>query len=76
MAATQNERILGSGDFVEQIINEAEAQIKYQLPVKEQHQKIDEFIIRMHKTRDEKNDLIANQEKMRKLVRGWAGNLG
>ena len=39
-----DDRILGSGEFVEQIIKEAEAKIKYQLPVKEDHQKIDEYI--------------------------------
>ena len=40
-----DDRILGSGEFVERIIKEAEAKIKYQLPVKEQSQKIYEFII-------------------------------
>ena len=39
-----DDRILGSGEFVERIIKEAEAKIKYQLPVKEEHQKIDEYI--------------------------------
>ena len=39
-----DERILGSGEFVERIIKEAEDKIKYQLPVKEHHHKIDEFI--------------------------------
>ena len=39
-----DDRILGSGEFVERIIKEAEAKIKYQLPVKEHHQKIDEYI--------------------------------
>ncbi len=33
-----DDRILGSGEFVERIIKEAEAKIKYQLPVKEHHQ--------------------------------------
>ena len=37
-------RILGSGEFVERIIKEAETQIKYQLPLLEHHHKIDEFI--------------------------------
>ena len=40
-----DERILGSGEFVEQIIKEAENQIKYQLPLLEQKQRIDEFIL-------------------------------
>jgi REP element-mobilizing transposase RayT len=44
-----DDRILGSGEFVERIIKEAEAKIKYQLPVKEQHQKIDEFIAQICK---------------------------
>jgi len=39
-----DERILGSGEFVERIIKEAEANIQHQLPVKEHHQKIEEFI--------------------------------
>jgi len=39
-----DERILGSGEFVERIIKEAEARIRYQLPVKEAHQKTDKFI--------------------------------
>ena len=37
-------RILGSGEFVERIIKEAETQIKYQLPFLKHHHKIDEFI--------------------------------
>jgi REP element-mobilizing transposase RayT len=39
-----DDRILGSGEFVERIIKEAETQIKYQLPLLEHHRKIDEFI--------------------------------
>jgi REP element-mobilizing transposase RayT len=39
-----DDRILGSGEFVERIIKEAEAKITYQLSIKEHHQKIDEFI--------------------------------
>ena len=34
-----DDRILGSGEFVERIIKEAEAKIKYQLPVKKDDQK-------------------------------------
>ena len=37
-------RILGSGEFVEQIIKEAEGKVKYQRPAMEHGQKIDEFI--------------------------------
>ncbi len=44
-----DDRILGSGEFVEQMIKEAEARIKYQLPVKEHHQKIEEFITKLCK---------------------------
>ena len=39
-----DERILGSGEFVERIIKEAETKIKYQLPAKEHHRIIDEYI--------------------------------
>ena len=44
-----DDRILGSGEFVERIIKEADAKIKYQLPVKEHGQKIDEFIFKICK---------------------------
>ena len=39
-----DDRILGSGEFVERIIKEAEAKIKFQFPVSENHQKINEYI--------------------------------
>jgi len=39
-----DDRILGRGEFVERIIKEAEGKVKYQLPVKEQDQKIHEII--------------------------------
>jgi REP element-mobilizing transposase RayT len=39
-----DDRILGRGKFVERVIKEAEAKIKYQLPIKEHHPKIDEYI--------------------------------
>ncbi len=39
-----DDRILGNGEFVERMIKEAEAQIRYQLPAKDQDQKIEEFI--------------------------------
>jgi REP element-mobilizing transposase RayT len=39
-----DERILGRGKFVEQIINEAESRMKYQLPLLEQKQRIEKFI--------------------------------
>ena len=47
-----DDRILGNGEFVERIIKEAEAKIKFQLPVSEQNEKIDEFIAKLCK--DEK----------------------
>jgi putative transposase len=42
-----DDRILGSGKFVEQVLKEAEGNVKYQLPVKEQGRKIDEFITQL-----------------------------
>jgi putative transposase len=48
-----DDRILGSGEFVELIIKEAEAKIKYQLPMKEESQKIDEFISKFGKNAKE-----------------------
>jgi hypothetical protein len=39
-----DDRISGSGEFVERIIKEAETEIKYQLPLLEDHHQIDEFI--------------------------------
>jgi hypothetical protein len=44
-----DDRILGSGEFVEQIIKEAEGKVKYQLPVKEQDRKIEEYITKLCK---------------------------
>jgi len=44
-----DDRILGSGEFVERIIKEAEAKIKFQLPVSENHQKINEYISKICK---------------------------
>jgi REP element-mobilizing transposase RayT len=41
-----DDRILGRGEFVERIIKEAEAQIKYQLPALADSNKIAEFITR------------------------------
>jgi chromosomal replication initiation ATPase DnaA len=39
-----DDRILGRDEFVERIIKETEAKIKYQLPVKKDGQKLDEHI--------------------------------
>jgi len=44
-----DDRILGSGEFVERIIKEAEAKIKFQLPVSENRQKINEYISKICK---------------------------
>jgi putative transposase len=44
-----DDRILGSGEFVEQIIKEAEGKAKYQLPVKEKDRKIEEYITKLCK---------------------------
>jgi len=42
-------RILGGGEFVERIIKEAEARIKYQLPGIDHSEKIDKFILKICK---------------------------
>jgi len=42
-----DERILGSGDFVEQIINEASQKVKYQFPKNEHLQAVEDFIKEM-----------------------------
>jgi putative transposase len=39
-----DDRILGSGKFVERIIKEADTRIKYQLSINEKHRNIDELI--------------------------------
>ncbi len=44
-----DDRILGSGELVEKIIKEAEGKVKYQLPVKEQYRKIEEYITKLCK---------------------------
>ena len=46
-----DERILGSGEFVERVIREAETRIKYQLPEKEHHRVIEEYIEKLCKER-------------------------
>jgi len=40
-----DDRILGSGEFVERIIKEAQAKVRYQFSIKEHRGKIDEFIV-------------------------------
>jgi chromosomal replication initiation ATPase DnaA len=39
-----DERILGRGEFVERVIEEADERLKYQLPVNERREKISELI--------------------------------
>ena len=59
-----DERILGSGEFVEQIIKEAEGKVKYQLPVKEQNRKIDKFITNLCKnTKVSKKELKSGSRR-------------
>jgi len=43
------DRILGSGEFVELIIKVSEANIRYQFPAKDDPQKINEFIAKVYK---------------------------
>ena len=52
-----DDRILGSGEFVEQVIKEAEAKLRYQFPIKEDPKKIDEFIARICK-----NEKLSTEE--------------
>jgi predicted HTH domain antitoxin len=44
-----DDRILGGGEFVERIIKEAEEKIRFQLPVSEELQKIDELMTKICK---------------------------
>ena len=64
-----DERILGSGEFVEQIIKEAENQIKYQLPLLEQKQRIDEFILNICKDETVPIEEIKGGSRRRKASR-------
>jgi REP element-mobilizing transposase RayT len=64
-----DERILGSGEFVERIIKEAEAQIKFQLPVLEQSEKIDEFISKICKNEKVPIEEIKGGSRRRKASR-------
>jgi len=64
-----DDRILGSGEFVERVIKEADAKIKFQLPVSGNHQKIGEFISKMCKTEKVSIDELAGGSR-RKEVSG------
>ena len=46
-----DDRVLGSGEFVERIIKEAEGKIKYQFSVQEHPEKIGEFIAKVCKNK-------------------------
>ena len=47
LSELHDERILGSGDFVEQIIKEASQKVKYQFPKNEHLQEVEKFIKKM-----------------------------
>ena len=63
-----DDRILGSGEFVERIIKEAEAKIKYQLPVREYHQKIDEFIAQICKSENVSIAELKSGSRRKKVI--------
>ena len=64
-----DDRILGSGQFVERIIKEAEARIKYQLPVKDNHQKADELIDSMCKNGNVSIEELTGGSRRRKVTK-------
>jgi len=64
-----DERILGSGEFVEQIIKEAEAQIQYQLPLLDPSQKINEFISKICKNEKVPIEEIKGGSRRRKAIK-------
>ncbi|CAB1064334.1 hypothetical protein D1BOALGB6SA_9126 [Olavius sp. associated proteobacterium Delta 1] len=64
-----DDRILGSGEFVERIIKEAEGRNKFQLPVSENHQKIDEYISKICKNEKVSTDGLTGGSR-RKEVSG------
>jgi REP element-mobilizing transposase RayT len=67
-----DERILGSGEFVEQIIKEAEAKVRYQLPFKEQKEKIDKFIAKVCKDEKVTTEQLRAGGRRRKVSRARA----
>jgi REP element-mobilizing transposase RayT len=62
-----DDRILGRGEFVERIIEEAEAQIKYQLPVKEHLYKIDKFISKICRSENVAIEALKAGSRSRKI---------
>ena len=66
-------RILGSGEFVERIIKEAETQIKYQLPLLEHHHKIDEFITEICQAENVSIEELKGGSRRKEISRVRAG---
>jgi len=64
-----DERILGSGEFVEQIIKEAETKVKYQLPVLVQSEKIDEYVSKVCKKEKVSIEELKGGSRRRKASR-------
>lgn len=64
-----DERILGSGEFVEKMIKEAEAKVKYQLPDLDQSEKIDVFISKLCKDENVPIEEIKGGSRRRKASR-------
>ena len=64
-----DDRILGSGEFVEKTIKEAEAAIKYQLPIKEHHKTIDRFITRLCIRNNVSVEELASGSRRRKVTK-------
>ena len=62
-----DDRILGSGEFVERIIKEAEAKIKFQLPVSENHQIINEYISKICKNEKVSIDELIGGSRRREV---------
>ena len=69
-----DQRILGSGDFVEQVIKEASKKVKYQFPKNDRLQEVEEFITRMcQKEKISINELRSGSR--RKQVAKFRGQL-
>jgi len=63
-----DDRILGSGEFIERIIKEAEARIKFQLPVSEKDQKIDEYISKICKNEKGSIDELTGGSRCKEVI--------
>jgi hypothetical protein len=64
-----DDRILGSGEFVERVIKEAEAKIRYQLPVKKDDQKLDEYIAQMCESKNVSIEELKTGSRRREVSR-------